>query len=119
MGTNTERVIAHIRAMGPSTSRDIVQATGLSMKEAHSALNSLLRSGKLETMEDRVPAKWSCKGLQVFRVAQPKKAQEKCCVWELLPYQKRELVAEADAFIAKLRGQPIDPFTLMRMHLGL
>lgn len=118
MATNTALVMRHIQAIGPSTSRDIVQATGLSMKEAHSALNSLLRSGKLETMEDRVPAKWSCKGLQVFRLAQPKKAQEKCCVWELLPYQKKELVAEADAFIAKLRNEPRDPFTLMRMHLG-
>lgn len=118
MGTNTERVIAHIRAIGPQTSRDIVQATGLSMKEAHSALNSLLRSGKLETMEDRVPAKATCKGLQVFRIAQPKKVQEKCCVWEMLPDQKKELVAQADAFIAKLRNEPRDPFTLMRMHLG-
>jgi len=117
MGTNTQIVRVYLAEHGPSTSRDVARSTGLTVQNVDMAFRSLIKSGAAEQMLDRVPAKWTCRGLRIVRLAE-KKLDQKCCVWELLPYQKAQLVAESDAFISKLRAQPIDPFTLLRMHLG-
>ncbi len=117
MGTNTQIVRGYLAEHGPSTSRDVAESTGLTVTNVDMAFRSLIRSGVAEQMLDRVPAKWTCRGLRMVRLAEARR-DEKCCVWELLPDHKKELLAESDAFIARLRAQPIDPFTLLRMHLG-
>jgi len=46
--THKQRIIEHISTFGPSTSRDLVNALGISINQASNLLNDLHRSGKVE-----------------------------------------------------------------------